>query len=319
MKKYINIIIKKISGLFVKKSIWTKLIEGISGLFFKKKPFLNTCCGNISKFVSEKRKTSILIGVILLLLIIGLVVKTSFYGGHWLCVNNAWVKSGNPTSVPPAIGCGANTKSINFVISGVLAKNNPGMKSGVFYLNYNRPGASDLSAELIFGKDLDSSSFKTGQRVFIEGFEQDNKIIVKNITPERSLPEAQQIKVYFYNSTLDTDKNGKSLCGKKGLVAVNRPISKTTNPVPSAIRLLLLGKVSPREKTQGLSTDFPLTGLTFVNSKLESGVLTITLSDPQKKTSASTCRASILKAEIEATAMQFPEVKSVKFSPSTLF
>ena len=300
MKKILTTIKEKITGLFTKKSLWEKSKE------------------KTVKFVSKNKKLSIIIGSVLLIIIIGLIVRFSFFEDNWLCVNNAWVKHGNPSSVPPGTGCGSN-KSVNFVASGNLVKDNPGMKSGVSYLIYDRPNNPGLSVELTFGKNLDSSAFKPGQRVFVEGFEQNNTVVVQNITPERSLPEGQQVKLYYYNSKLDTDKSGNVLCSKKGLVAVNRTIPKIPNIIQNTIRFLIMSNLPPKEKAEGLSTNFPLPGVTLVSTKLDKGVLTITLNDLQNKTSGGSCRVSIMRAEIEATAMQFPEVKSVKFTPSTLF
>ncbi|MCR4325346.1 MAG: hypothetical protein NUV59_00885, partial [Patescibacteria group bacterium] len=61
-------------------------------------------------------------------------------------------------------------------------------------------------------------------------------------------------------------------------------------------------------------------GLNLVSAKLgEGGVLTLTFDDPQSLTSGGSCRAGILWFQIEATALQFPEVKQARFAPEELF
>ena len=79
------------------------------------------------------------------------------------------------------------------------------------------------------------------------------------------------------------------------------------------------GQLIQTEKSQGISTEYPLPVVALKSANLKSGVLTLEFSDPQNKTVGVSCRAGILWFQIEATAKQFPEVKSVKFVPEELF
>lgn len=126
------------------------------------------------------------------------------------------------------------------------------------------------------------------------------------------------IRLYYYNEALDQGPGGAQ-CSSKGLVAVDRTIQATTLPLTKAVRLLLQGDILPAEKTEGLTTEFPLAGLSLVNAEIEDGVATLTFDDPQNKTGGGACRTGILWAQIEATAKQFPSVKSVRFLPEELF
>lgn len=125
------------------------------------------------------------------------------------------------------------------------------------------------------------------------------------------------IQLFYYNPTLDTDAAGTILCSEKGLVAVPRLMPDAT--VDGAIRALLAGNLLDGEKARGITTEFPLEGLSFVGSELHNGVLTLTFDDPEGRTSGGACRATVLWKQIEATALQFDDVREVQFAPATLF
>lgn len=132
--------------------------------------------------------------------------------------------------------------------------------------------------------------------------------------------ETQPVSLYYYNAGKDKDARGNVLCSKQGLAAVPRSIGKTTSTnIADTVRLLLKGELSDAEKQQGISTEFPLAGFELEKAALGAkGGLTLTFKDPQNKTSGGSCRVSVLYAQIEATAKQFPEVKSVKILPAAI-
>jgi hypothetical protein len=125
------------------------------------------------------------------------------------------------------------------------------------------------------------------------------------------------VQLFYYNSELDKDASGNILCSAKGLVPVARLMPDAT--IDDAIRAHIEGKIAEGERSQGVSTEFPLDGFSFVSSSLVDGVLTLTFNDPQNKTSGGACRSSVLWAQVEATAKQFPGVMEVKFAPEELF
>ncbi len=126
------------------------------------------------------------------------------------------------------------------------------------------------------------------------------------------------VRFYYYNASLDQGPGGAE-CSEKGLVAVERKSPKTQMSLQDTIRLLLRGEIADEERAQGITTEFPLEGLTLQHAVIENGVATLTFADPQNKTSGGSCRVSILRYQIEATAKQFPTVTSVRFEPEELF
>lgn len=135
-----------------------------------------------------------------------------------------------------------------------------------------------------------------------------------NTTPANGTP----IKLYYYNPALDAGPGGPA-CSRNGLVAVERTIPKTETPLTDTIRLLLRGELTDAERGRGITTEFPLPGLTLEGVTLVGGVATLTFTDPQNKSSGGACRVAVLRAQIEATAKQFPSVSGVVIEPATLF
>jgi spore germination protein GerM len=129
----------------------------------------------------------------------------------------------------------------------------------------------------------------------------------------------RDVKLYFYNAEKDKDSTGNLICSKQGVEAVTRKIPITNTPIQDTIKLLLAGNPTAEEKSKGISTEFPLPGVELKSASNNNGVLTLTFADPNDRTGGGSCRIEILWAQIEATAKQFPEVKSVRFSPELLF
>ncbi len=137
---------------------------------------------------------------------------------------------------------------------------------------------------------------------------------------EAPVPDGNEIlvKLYYYNPAKDQGPGGVQ-CTRAGLVAVERTLPETTMPLTEAIKLLLRGEITAEEKTRGVTSEFPLSGVTLSSATIVNGVATLTFSDPQNKTGGGSCRVAILWAQIEATAKQFPSVVSVRFLPEELF
>ncbi|HSS97147.1 MAG TPA: GerMN domain-containing protein [Terriglobales bacterium] len=128
--------------------------------------------------------------------------------------------------------------------------------------------------------------------------------------------------LYYYNPQLDKDAAGNIQCSSAGLVPVQRVMNGTPNDqeMPAwIIKSLLTGQLTEDERAQGITTEFPLEGVELQNYSIRDGVLTLTFSDPEHRTSGGACRAAILWAQIEQTALQFPGVSEVRFLPEDLF
>ncbi len=132
-------------------------------------------------------------------------------------------------------------------------------------------------------------------------------------------PNTRRVTLYYYNAQLDTDDTGNLLCSSKGLVGVQRDIPVTKTPIGDTIRLLLRGELTPDEVGRGISTEYPLAGLSLQSASLRDDVLTLSFRDLGNKTSGGSCRVSILRAQIDATARQFPEVRDVRLLPESVF
>ena len=126
------------------------------------------------------------------------------------------------------------------------------------------------------------------------------------------------VKLYYYDQNRDKDASGNVRCSTQGLVAINRTIALTNTPIQDAVRELLKGPTTS-EKAGFPGTEFPLAGVSLISASLSGGVLTLTFSDSQNKTTGGSCRVSILTAQIEATAKQFGGVSSVRLQPPTAF
>lgn len=127
------------------------------------------------------------------------------------------------------------------------------------------------------------------------------------------------VKLYFYNAVKDSDQTGNVMCSRQGLASVDRNIPVTQTPIQDTIRLLLKGGITAAERNLGITTEFPLAGVDLKGANLKDGVLTLEFTDPNNRTGGGSCRVGVLWFQIEATAKQFPEVNSVRFTPEELF
>lgn len=136
---------------------------------------------------------------------------------------------------------------------------------------------------------------------------------------ESQAPGERTVSLFYYNPALDQDASGNVMCTPDGLVPVSRTIASAT-PIEDTIRLLLRGDLTAAERAQGITTEYPLQGVTLSSVALsEDGSLRIALNDPERRTGGGSCRAAVLWAQIRATALQFPGVEEVSFQPEDLF
>ncbi len=148
--------------------------------------------------------------------------------------------------------------------------------------------------------------------------ENDRSISFKVNKQVTTTTATSSIKLYYYNPALDQGVGGVQ-CTEKGLVAVDRIIPRTISPIQDAVRALIKGELTASEKARGLETEYPLEGFALVGASLSNGELTLIFDDPKSKAIGGSCRTAILWRQIEATAKQFKEVKTVKFLPEDLF
>lgn len=127
------------------------------------------------------------------------------------------------------------------------------------------------------------------------------------------------IKLYYYNPSRDQDAQGNIQCSQQGLVEVERQIPISQSPIKDTLELFLNSPLSDDDKALGLTSEFPLSGVSLNSLSLHNGNLTVQLLDAENKIAGGSCRVSILKEQLEAVVKQFPEVVSVIFEPAELF
>lgn len=188
-----------------------------------------------------------------------------------------------------------------------------------------RAGGEWMTEEFVsFTATITFMAPSTDQGVLV--FEKSNPSGLAENTAEFRLPvrfgqagDKETVQLYYYSESKDKNAQGQVLCSEQGLVAVTREFDLTSTPIQDAIRLLLLGNIMADERAQGISSEFPLEGVSLKGANLKNGVLTLELTDPKNRTSGGSCRTAILWKQIEATAKQFPEVREVKAKPDSVF
>lgn len=157
-------------------------------------------------------------------------------------------------------------------------------------------------------------------------FSESGETVVPNENPSNGEEEGggalqnqqKTISLYFYNEEADTDSTGNILCSPDAVVATERTVEDYS--VRNHIEMLLKGPTE-EEKRSGLSSEFPLQGLSLesVQGPNAEGVLTLTLSDSQNSTVGGSCRVGILAAQLIQTALSIEGVESVEVLPEDMF
>ena len=129
----------------------------------------------------------------------------------------------------------------------------------------------------------------------------------------------REVSLFYYDPKLDKDASGNIMCSRTGLIPVKRELPNSDSIIYNTVNLLLQGKISPEEKSAGVSTEYPLVGLKLNSLLVNGGIATLNFSDENNKTSGGSCRVGLLWMQIEATVKQFPGIKEVRFLPETLF
>ena len=158
-------------------------------------------------------------------------------------------------------------------------------------------------------------------------FEKDNPSGLPEHADELRVPvvfsqygqKTREVDLYYYNPGHDVDQDGNILCSKNGLAAVRRTIPLSKTPIKDTIELLLRGELNQSERGAGITTEYPLEGLSLESASLKEGVLTLEFDDAKNRTVGGACRVGILWFQIETTAKQFSEVLQVRFLPEELF
>jgi hypothetical protein len=99
------------------------------------------------------KRNLIIGGIVLVFGLLGIARVTTPEDG-WFCAEGQWVKHGNPSTPHPETKCNdqklESPEQIDFIETGHFMKDAPGLKPGVWYLSYEKPGSPALYKELVF-------------------------------------------------------------------------------------------------------------------------------------------------------------------------
>ena len=139
------------------------------------------------------------------------------------------------------------------------------------------------------------------------------------IEPKTLFPKLPQpIKFYYYQASADKDQscNSQFVLPLETDMVIDNPDTK----IVDTINFLLLSQLSEENQKLGFTSEFPHPNFSLKSADLSTdGTLTLTFPIIPSFTSGGACRVSILRTQIEKTALQFPEVKKIVFSPEEIF
>jgi hypothetical protein len=211
--------------------------------------------------------------------------------------------------------------NVNFSKIGTIAINDEGAwclayEESIIELDFTE-ASNCLKDSLVI--DCASIELIRGEKAEIKGNESDGTVKVAEIKlGEEGMDKVQEVQLFYYNSENDKDEQGNIMCSRQGLVPITIILSKE-NIIENAIRLLIQGIIPDYAKEEGVTTEYPLDGFSFKKADLDNGTLVLTFEDLNSKTGGGSCRVGILWFQIEATALQFPQVEKVLFEPEYLF
>ncbi len=119
--------------------------------------------------------------------------------------------------------------------------------------------------------------------------------------------QLMSVDVYFGNSKQNTNQKE---CGK--VYPIERITEEVRPPYRSAVEQLLAGPTD-KEKKEGLFTSIN-PGVRVNSLSVNSGIARVDFSSELTKNVAGSCKVTTIKAQIEATLKQFPDIHSIIIS-----
>ncbi len=141
--------------------------------------------------------------------------------------------------------------------------------------------------------------------------------LIISVYAEKSLAENSKLLVPIFVSNQQITEN---LGTPDDLFPVYRAVDRET-PITGSIRLTISPELDLYERALGFESDWDSDhGVKVVGVNLQSGLLTIELSDPQQFTYGGSHRVRRLREKLVKTSLQFEKVKEVEFKgPEWLF
>jgi hypothetical protein len=149
----------------------------------------------------------------------------------------------------------------------------------------------------------------------IESLEQE----IKRLKYERIVVREGRVRVLHYLPNKIMAEKVNNEVDPRALLPVEREIPFSDNLIFDTINSLIQHEVSEKETKAGFWTGFPGDSFRLLSANLQENTLTLHFDDPKYFTSGGSNRVGYLWLQIKMTALQFPEVKQVRYQPQTLF
>lgn len=132
----------------------------------------------------------IIFGTLLAIGVMSVITRLNTPENSWICVNNEWVKHGNPDETKPQGKCGDIVSGTDFIEKGNIVKY---QGKSTWSLVYEKPGAPALNIPLVFtsksqckmGQSIvtcEDELWKQGAKAQVEGVVNGNSVNVLKLT-----------------------------------------------------------------------------------------------------------------------------------------
>jgi uncharacterized small protein (DUF1192 family) len=142
---------------------------------------------------------------------------------------------------------------------------------------------------------------------------------MERLKHERIVVKEGRVKVFHYLPNKIMAEKVDYEVDPRALLPAEREIPFSDNLIYDTINSLIQNEISEKETQAGFWTGFPGDSFRLVSADLQGNTLTLHFDDPKYFTSGGSNRVGYLWLQIRMTALQFPEVRQVRYIPETLF
>ncbi|NOQ95169.1 MAG: hypothetical protein GQ555_00955 [Desulfobacterales bacterium] len=142
---------------------------------------------------------------------------------------------------------------------------------------------------------------------------------MERLKHERIVVKEGKVKVLHYLPNKIMAEKVDYEVDPRALLPAEREIPFSDNLIYDTINSLIQDEISEKETQAGFWTGFPGDSFRLLSADLQGNILTLHFDDPKYFTSGGSNRVGYLWLQISMTALQFPEVRQVRYTPQTLF
>lgn len=142
---------------------------------------------------------------------------------------------------------------------------------------------------------------------------------MERLKHERIVVKEGKVKVFHYLPNKIMAEKIDYEVDPRALLPAEREIPFSDNLIYDTINSLIQDEISEKETQAGFWTGFPGDSFRLLSADLQGNILTLHFDDPKYFTSGGSNRVGYLWLQISMTALQFPEVRQVRYTPETLF